>query len=145
MIFGLFSPPPKNFISSGSCLSSSSRRCSPSNFSFPPSLPSYVILSKVGKKERGSRRMEIVWYRTGVLVEKNKKYLSNFYFFNMGSCLSSSCRCSPVSSSNFSLPPSLHSYVILNKVGKRESGSHRMEVNWYKKLPAIEEEEILIS
>ena len=37
---------------------------------FPISLPSYVILSKVGKKERGSRRMEIHWYKTGVLVEK---------------------------------------------------------------------------
>ena len=48
----------------GSCLSSSSRRCSPvspSNFSLPPLLPSYVILSKVGKKERGSRRMEMHW------------------------------------------------------------------------------------
>jgi len=57
----------------GSCLSSSSHRCSPvspSNFSLPPSLPSYVILTKVGKKERGRRRMEIDWYMTGVLVEK---------------------------------------------------------------------------
>ena len=33
-------------------------------------LPLYVILSKVGKKERCSRRMEIDWYRTGMLVEK---------------------------------------------------------------------------
>ena len=38
-----------------------------------------------------------------VLVDK--KYLSNFQFFNMGSCLSSSSRrCSPVSPPNFSLP-----------------------------------------
>ena len=38
--------------------------------SLPPSLPSYVILTKIGKKERGRRRMEIDWYMTGVLVEK---------------------------------------------------------------------------
>ena len=30
----------------------------------------HVILNKVGKKERGSRRTEIAWYRTGALVEK---------------------------------------------------------------------------
>ena len=60
----------------------------------------------------------------------------------MGSCLSSASNfCSPVSLSNFSLPPSLPSYVILNKVDKKKSGSHRMEVDWY----TVEEEEIPIS
>ena len=37
---------------------------------YSPSLPSFVILNKVGKKERGSHRMEVNWYRTGVWVEK---------------------------------------------------------------------------
>ena len=43
------------------------------------------------------------------------------------------------------------SYIILNKVGKNEKGSCRMEINWYRtgvlveKMPTIEEEEIPIS
>ena len=85
-----------------------------------------------------------------VLVDK--KYLSYFQILNMGSCLSSSSRCSsPLSPSNLSLPSSLPSYVILKKVGKKEKRSQRMEVDWYmtrvfvKKMPTIEEKEIPIS
>ena len=85
-----------------------------------------------------------------VLVDE--KYLLYFYFFKICSCLSlSSRRCSSVSPSNFSLPPSLPSYVILDKVGKKESGSGKMEEDWYRtrvlveKMPTIEDEEIPIS
>ena len=35
---------------------------------------SYVVLNKVGKKEKGSHsRMEVDWYRTRVLVERMAK------------------------------------------------------------------------
>ena len=55
----------------GSCLSTSSSPLSPvssSGFSPSPPLPSYVILNKVGMKVRG--KMEVDWYKRGVLVEK---------------------------------------------------------------------------
>ena len=79
-------------------------------------------------------------------VLDDKKNVYYFYFFNI-LAIPLHC-CSPVSTSNFSIHPSLHSYVILNEVGKNERGSRRTEIAWYRtgalveQIPIIEEEEI---